>query len=57
MEVPKKALLQVSNQNKFLPTPHAARYKRAGDPKPPAPTTSIDDFNKFDCPTTTKVKH
>lgn len=36
----------------ILPTPQAARYNRAGEPNPPAPTTKMDDFNKFDCPTT-----
>lgn len=35
-----------------LPTPQAARYSSAGEPNPPAPTTKIDDFKRFDCPTT-----
>jgi hypothetical protein len=33
----------------ILPTPEGA-YNNAGAPNPPAPTTKIDDFNKFVCP-------
>ena len=49
-----RSISRLSKQNNYLPTPQAARYKRAGAPKPPAPTTSIDDFNRFDCPTETR---
>ena len=34
----------------MLPMPHAARYNRAGEPNPPAPTTKMDEFMRFDCP-------
>ena len=37
-----------------LPTPQAARYNRAGDPNPPAPTTTIDAFKRLDCPVINK---
>lgn len=39
-----------------LPTPEAAKYNNAGAPKPPAPTTKIDDFNRFACPALHKHK-
>jgi len=32
------------------PTPAAARYCRAGQPSPPAPTTTTEDRCKFNCP-------
>lgn len=35
---------------KAIPAPQAARYSATGDPKPPAPTTKIDDLESFDCP-------
>ena len=39
---------------KFIPTPQAARYIATGDPRPPAPTTKIEDFERFSCPTLSK---
>jgi hypothetical protein len=33
-----------------LPTPQAARYNARGEPKPPAPTTKIDDCDSFRWP-------
>lgn len=51
----KKETIRKLEQKKnpdISPTPQAARYKRAGDPKPPAPITKMDDFKRFDCPAT-----
>jgi len=39
-----------------LPTPEAAKYNNAGAPNPPAPTTKIEDFNRFACPALHKHK-
>uniref|UniRef100_A0A0A9HHX9 MOCS3-2 n=1 Tax=Arundo donax TaxID=35708 RepID=A0A0A9HHX9_ARUDO len=36
------------------PTPQAARYNATGEPKPPAPTTKIDDCDSFLWPSTPK---
>lgn len=41
-------------KGKIIPTPQAARYNATGDPNPPASTTRIEDFNRFDSPTTNK---
>jgi hypothetical protein len=39
-----------------IPTPQAARYNSAGEPNPPAPTTKIEDFNRFDWPESQREK-
>ena len=34
----------------LLPMPAAAKYSATGEPRPPAPTTKIDDLRRFCCP-------
>ena len=50
-----KRIEQTGERMNLLPTPEAARYNKAGAPKPPAPTTKMEDLTRFDCPVNCRI--